>query len=299
MRKYLLLSGVAGLALSALIGASTAVADVTVSATITKDKTVTVTESVMIDKVVNLDVVVNSGPSKFAESNAIANQLNNNDRVCENCAEKSDNLVNSVNGNSGVTSVNQAAGNLNNQGSALAAAVDVETGPPPPTPTPGPTGDGFAEANASAQQINGDPKMVAPAADGNTIDTINIVFRIGLIENSINRNTGATFVNQATGNINNQTNLVSIAFSERAGGVALAESDLGQLNQNDFVQESASSNFSTNTAQGVLVGIMKTATITGSVDGNTGIVGVNQAVGNFANQANVFSLAATRPPGTP
>jgi len=294
MRKYLLLSGVAGLALSALIGASTAVADVTVSATITKDKTVTVSESVLIDKVVNLDVVVNSAPSKFAESNAFANQTNVGNTVCENCAEKSDNLVNSVIGNNGVTSVNQAAGNLNNQGSALAASVDIETGPPPPPQVGGPGGDGFAEANASAQQSNGAPSEGA----SNIIDTINIVSRIGLIQGSINGNTGATFVNQATGNINNQTNLVSIAFSERAGGVALAESDLGQTNQNDLVEESASTNFSGNTAQGVLVGISKQATITGSVDGNTGIVGVNQGVGNFANQANVFSLAATQPPTT-
>jgi len=122
-----LLAGVAGLAFSAFVGASTAVADVFVSATITKDKTVTVSESVSIDKTVDLDVTVNSFPSKFAESNAIANQLNDDNRACENCAEKSDTLRGSVLNNNGVTSVNQAAGNLNNQGSALAAAVDVST----------------------------------------------------------------------------------------------------------------------------------------------------------------------------
>jgi len=41
-----------------------------------------------------------------------------------------------------------------------------------------------------------------------------------------------------------------------------------------------------------LVGINKTATIDGSISNNTGIIGVNQASGNMANQANNVSAAA-------
>ncbi len=287
MHKYLFLSGVAGLALSAFLGISTASADVFVSASIDKTKTVTVSESVAIDKNITLDTTVDLAPNKFAESNALANQTNNNLHVCENCAEKQDALVNSVTGNTGITSVNQAAGNFNNQGSALSVAVDMTSTEPPPTTIPPTTADGFAEAQASAQQLNGDP-----VRDGNTIDTVNIVFRTAMIAGSINGNTGATFVNQATGNINNQANLVSIAFSERSGGVALAESDLGQANENDLVEESGSVNFSTPGATGV----HKSASIATSVNGNTGIVGVNQAAGNFANQANIVSLAVVRTP---
>ncbi len=125
MHKYLFLSGVAGLALSAFLGISTASADVFVSASIDKTKTVTVSESVAIDKNITLDTTVDLAPNKFAESNALANQTNNNLHVCENCAEKQDALVNSVTGNTGITSVNQAAGNFNNQGSALSVAVDM------------------------------------------------------------------------------------------------------------------------------------------------------------------------------
>jgi len=295
MRKHLLLAGVAGLAFGAFVGASTAVADVTVFATITKDKTVTVSESVTIDKTVDLDATVNSFPSKFAEANALANQRNSDDRACENCAEKMDTLSGSVIRNNGITSVNQAAGNLNNQGSALAAAVDADQ-----TTNPN---DGFAEADASAQQINGGmsetPKSAAVVTGSpDTIDTVNILFRTALITGSINNNAGATFVNQAVGNINNQANLVSIAFSERAGGVALSESDLGQFNIADTVGESGSQDAGDGAAPGCIFCITKTATISSSVNGNTGIVGVNQGAGNFANQANIFSLAATMPAGT-
>jgi hypothetical protein len=38
-------------------------------------------------------------------------------------------------------------------------------------------------------------------------------------------------------------------------------------------------------------GTVKSASMTGSLNGNTGVGGVNQAAGNMANQANIFSLA--------
>jgi len=143
------------------------------------------------------------------------------------------------------------------------------------------------------------PRTLAPVTFQNTIDTVNILFRIASISGSVNNNTGATFVNQATGNINNQANLVSIAFSEKSGGVALSESDLGQANIADRVEESGSVDSGEGSGPGCPNCVTKTATILSSVNGNTGIVGVNQAAGNFANQANIFSLAATRPAGTP
>ena len=43
-------------------------------------------------------------------------------------------------------------------------------------------------------------------------------------------------------------------------------------------------------------GVNKSATIdTGSITGNTGIIGVNQEAGNFGNQANIVSFAAVTP----
>jgi hypothetical protein len=95
-------------------------------------------------------------------------------------------------------------------------------------------------------------------------------------------------VNQATGNNNNQANGLAIAVGLRpGGGVAIAEADLGQFNTYNTVLES-------NDAGGsdAQVGINKSATITGSVNDNTGVIGVNQTVGNMANQANIVAIAA-------
>jgi hypothetical protein len=86
--------------------------------------------------------------------------------------------------------------------------------------------------------------------------------------------------------MNNQANALSLAVSLSAG-VALSEADLGQVNTFNTVRESDATS-----GGAVRVGINKNADIVGSISGNTGVVGVNQAVGNMANQANVVSIAA-------
>jgi hypothetical protein len=80
-----------------------------------------------------------------------------------------------------------------------------------------------------------------------------------------------------------------LAFSERDSGVAIAEADLGQFNTLNHVGESNTVN-----ASGAIgtVGIHKNATVTGSLNGDIGIFGVNQTVGNNGNQANIVSIAA-------
>jgi hypothetical protein len=267
MRKWVVIS----LAVWLALGLATAFADVTITATITKDKDKTVTETLTKTKTVDLDVLVVATPDKFSESEAIVNQSNFENEVCENCAEKRDQIINSGNSNSGVVTVNQAAGNMNNQGSAISIAVDVPT---PPSETPG-TETGFAEAQASVEQEN----------TVNLVESINILFREATIDTSYNDNTGVVHVNQSAGNMNNQANALSIAVSFDAG-VALAESDLGQFNTGNTVLET-----NVGTLEG---GEPKLATITGSVNGNSGVIGVNQSAGNMANQANVVSFAVTR-----
>ncbi len=260
MRKWLLIS----LAVSLVLGLASAYADVTITATIDKTKDKRVVEDIDITKTVELFWTVDVDVDKASESQAIVNQRNNNNEACENCAEKRDQIVNSGNSNAGVLTINQAAGNMNNQGSAVSIAVDL---PEPPT-TDG--GTGFAEAEASASQYN----------QANNVESINILFREATIDASLNDNTGVVHVNQSPGNMNNQANALSIALSLDAG-VALSEADLGQLNTGNTVLES---------------NVLKTATITGSVNHNTGVVGVNQSAGNMANQANIVSFAVARTP---
>jgi hypothetical protein len=244
-----------------LMTGGNAFADVFGTAQVFVTKDVLILETIIIAKDVFIEADVIIEPEKAAESLAVINQTNFNNEACENCAEKMDQIIDSVTGNDGITTVNQAGGNMNNQGMALAVAIDKEDPTDPDAP------DGFAEAQVAVDQEN----------FSNLVESIQIIFRDALISNSINTNTGITGVNQATGNINNQANAVSIAVS-LSGGVALSEGLLGQ---------------ETSGNENLEFDIFKTATISGSISGNTGVTQVNQSAGNLGNQANLVSVAAT------
>jgi hypothetical protein len=279
MRKWIILS----LAMWFGIGIGMAYADVHVFATIDKDKDKFVLERIEKVKLVELHVAVDVVVIKAAESDALVNQRNFANEACENCAEKRDIIENSGNTNSGIVTVNQAAGNMNNQASAVSVAIDVRTQPPGGVivPQPDPDDRGFAEAQAAADQRN----------DHNLVESVNLLFRDTLISGSFNGNTGVVHVNQAAGNMANQANVLSLAVAFTPG-VALSEADLGQVNAFNTVFES-------DAGGAAFFGVHKSATITASVNGNTGIIGVNQSSGNMANQANVVSFAATQSPVTP
>jgi hypothetical protein len=308
--KKILLAGVAGCALFIVNSAS---ADVNVLANITKTKDITVTETVTITKTVNLIAVVGSVPGKAAESTGIINQSNYNNLDCGNCAEKNDTISNSIGGgtdggNHGIVNVNQASGNMNNQGNAVSVAWDFDTSPGPvpvppvvPPPTPQTVGNSsFANSQAHVDQKNGAYNLTNPSTGEftgiglgpNTVDAVNLLFRDAVITNSINHNTGIVNVNQAVGNNSNQANNESLAVSlltsgTQGGGVALSEADLGQLNTGNHNWESDANGV----AGTEVFGIHKSATIDGSISDNTGIVGVNQSAGNMSNQANNVSAA--------
>jgi hypothetical protein len=240
-------------------------------------KTILVEEYISYDVDVTALATVNADVEKFAESIALANQTTAGNRACENCAEKSDELIGSGLGNVGIISINQASGNMNNSGTLISAAIDTDTGGGDDDDDGGDTGGsgkGFAEAKAGADQRNG----------LNVVNTVNILFRDAKIDGSLNGNTGLVYANQAAGNMTNQVNVLSLAFSLADEGVALAEADLGQFNVANSVTEGPTGP--------TAPGITKTASITGSLNGNQGIFGVNQSVGNMGNQANVVSIAA-------
>jgi hypothetical protein len=263
----------------ALTGAGSALATVDVLATIDKTKDVVVIEYLTVYKLVTLTVDVDVAAGKFAESLALLNQDNIGNLGCENCAEKRDQIVNSGSSNSGILSINQASGNMNNQGNAIAVSVDVRQPgePPPPDEQVTPQDDGFAESQAGAEQQN-----VA-----NTVESVDLFFRDAQIIGSLNGNTGVIHVNQSAGNMANQANALSMSVSFAANGVALSESDLGQFNTGNTVFESDAIG-----DPNAGIGIHKTALISGSINGNQGIVGVNQSAGHMANQANIVSFAA-------
>jgi hypothetical protein len=268
MRKAFLLGAVAA---SAIL-AGTAWADVTVTGTVDKDQTITIRETLTKAKAVVVTVTVNITPSKAGEASSHFNQENNFNLVCENCAEKTDLITGSVLGNLGITSVNQSSGNNNNQGTVISFGLDATDPPDPPgggDPPPPSALRGFAESQvAGSQHIT-----------NNTINTVSIIFRDALIAGSINNNIGITAVNQAAGNVNNQANAISLGVS-LLPGVALSDAALGQWVVTNTHSE---------------INVSKSAQMTTSVMGNTGITQVNQSAGNLGNQSNVVSIALTSP----
>lgn len=229
-------------------------------------------DRLVVERVIKLKgvVVLSYGvltPDGAAEADGIVKQKNVGQDVDHshdtspgpNPLRLSSTIAGSINDNSGVVQLNQDSGNMVNQGNVAAVAV---TG----------SETAFVDANAAATQIN---------KDNYSATTVPFDLRNwnkqGLIDNSINGNSGIIHVNQNTGDANNQLNQTNLAFGEGAIS-AMADSELGQLNAFNEV-------FDQNT--------QKRDRILNSVSGNSGIVTVNQASGKFNNQATVISFAGS------
>lgn len=163
-------------------------------------------------------------------------------------------LMGSANGNQGIAAVNNASGNLNNQSNTVAGTLTA--------------GDQASLAHA-----------VAFAFQGNIINGYFSTKKIvsASIFGSANGNTGIAGVNNAAGSQNNQTNTVAIAAGLNVS-IALSEATLAQANALGFV---------------CVTGGVNSATIACSVNGNHGVVGVNNSAGAQNNQANVVAIAGT------
>lgn len=272
------------LALAALVGAppAPAVADVFVTVEVNKEKDVAVLELVEKFKFVRIEVSMEQALQGAAEAQALANQRNTDNTSREADPEvvgplgageidPNDMLIfkhalisDSINGNTGVVGVNQDVGNMVNQANVVAlATTNSETA--------------LTHAQAEVDQVN---------AGNSSFHRETTAFDIGdpegnpnltaTIADSINANAGVVGVNQNAGNMNNQANLVAMSVG-LGSHFALSESALGQVNVANHVVEAQTVKFDV---------------ITGSANGNTGVVGVNQSVGNMNNQASAVSVAA-------
>lgn len=219
-----------------------------------------------------------------AESNAVVEQNSYGNYIDQSdphhLAAKIDN---SINKNSGIAQFNQDVGNATNQSNVLSMAVAANAT--------------FADSNASAEQWN----VGGWVNTSSNQSCCTGISKDALIKNSVNGNKGIAMVNQNTGNQNNQTNVISIAASVHGrsvgansakssssgngdpgnGGdgkaaVALSEADLGQATIGNHVHAFAT---------------VTKSTIIDSINGNSGIVTVNQTGGNFNNQGTVISLS--------
>ena len=299
---------------AALLGGAMAVpalADVTVFADIDKTKTVTVTEELNIRKDITVFVLMGTlvpdplgqnaptiDPKDFkaaAEADAIVNVVNRDNTVGPDLlvtatpqndrnVTRTNLIFRSIAFNQGIVGVNQDTGDNTNQANVVAlaftdfpdslvnaqVAVDqLNTGNESfhredfPTVTEFPT----------AFDTNGD--LLAPTLLPDNIFNTNVD-----MHDSVDFNIGIVGVNQNGGNNNNQTNAVAVAVGLDAG-LALAETALGQENSNNLVED-------TNTLKRDRIGGGF-----GSVNNNTGIVGVNQSAGANNNQSGAVSIAAS------
>ncbi|QEX17534.1 hypothetical protein FRZ44_28340 [Hypericibacter terrae] len=305
MKKALYATAGSALALILLAAAMPAKADVNVVANITKNKDITVTENITIHKTIDIVVSAVITPEAAAEAQALMNVTNDGAVVGgpvdqnngqQNTPANLDNRIPHVtdfnihlsavmdgsgNGNTGVWGFNQDVGNMTNQGNVVSVAGITDL-------------PSFADAQAEGDQSNTNNSVTdfeiarvngAELGDG-TNGTVNVnsvtadqldANKTSTIQDSINGNAGVMNVNQNAGNMNNQTNGVAAAVGLEAQ-VAMSEGALGQTNSGNTVFE---------------VETVKRGLIDNSVNGNTGIINVNQSNGNMNNQGNVVSLAAT------
>jgi hypothetical protein len=271
------------LALPVIAVAVPANAFVDVTALIFKDKQVLVLENVDVTKVVVIKVHLTTTYHGAAEAQAIGNQLNAFNRVKEHGELGNDThgvplpfglvrdalIDSSVNWNDGIVGVNQDVGNMVNQGNAVAIALTNSD-------------TSLTNSQAEADQINvlnrvrHNENLRFKDGNHNNLSPGNLIPDFtATIDNSVNHNIGVVHVNQNAGNMNNQYNSLALAIG-LGSKFALSEAALGQVNAGNDVSE---------------IETVKYDLITGSVNSNQGVTGVNQSTGNMNNQASVVSMA--------
>jgi hypothetical protein len=281
MRSTLALTAVWG-----LLGlAAPALAELDLTVTVNKTKTVDVDVDLVVFKDIDVFVELNEILDGAAEAHALAN-IENTGHIVDACEKSCENgpardpsdsfdtfnldlkatLNDSVQGNEGIVNVNQDVGNMVNQGNMLAFARTEFT-------------DGVSlmvsDAEAEIDQLNTDnvvrqeellpegPIFLDPDHEA-------------IIENSITDNNGVVGVNQNAGNANNQTNAVAMVIGA-GNSVVLTEAALGQ-----------------ETSGNKITGIetVKIDLLSASVSNNSGVVSVNQSVGNMNNQGSSIAFGA-------
>ncbi len=240
--------------------AMTAAAEVDVLGTVNMTKDISVSEITLSESSSLVQTQVIAEPAGAAAANIMVNQKNDT-VVLGNAAiaidtNATDTITDSIEWESGIRGVNQAAGSLNNQGNVVAM--------------------GITDSHSTLAQAQAD---VGQKNIANNL-TIQGAFLSGIlkdkIEDALTDNSGIIGVNQAAGYLNNQTNAVALAAGVGPAIVAMADASLGQVNSGNLLVE---------------FGVTKTATIQNALKNNQGIVGVNQAPGSLNNQANIVALS--------
>lgn len=283
--NYFVKTLTAATAVSALF-AATAYADVQVIGTVDKVENVDIDLTTNIDKSVDVTVEAAGSTTGSAQSLALVNATiadSTVDAGAENEGafegdpndqdiDKEVLLTDSVNVNTGIVQLNQDAGNISNQGNIVSAAIVFGD---PETDSTTTISEAYADqkiTRSDTTHLEGRDNLPDDITDLAAFETD----LAATISGSVVGNTGIVHVNQNVGNFNNQHNILSAAIGTNAL-VALSDAGLGQELTGNSVTD---------------VNTVKAGIITASVNGNTGVVNVNQATGHFNNQATVVSISA-------
>ena len=185
MRKWVVMSLIGALA---LIPAA-AFADVDIDVDIEKDKTKVVHEKLFKFKAAVILVLVVKITDKAAESETLVNQTNKGN--FEEREKTSSTSTASV-GGSGIVSVNNASGNMNNQANAVSVAADGGIDHSSLF-----FGGSFAESQAASDQKNKWNEIDVDKSSSTSTLTVS--------------GTGIISANNSSGHMNNQSNVVSVA----------------------------------------------------------------------------------------
>jgi len=200
-------------------------------------------------------------PDSRVMAEVVKKQINEDNEFSFRRSNYTDKIDESFVNFKGIGQANQAAGSMNNQGNVVAAAVTDKQ-------------DAWANAEVIDYQLNdgnkfGDPKNeVCEQRDPSDI-----------ITNSFNKFCGLGQANQASGSMNNQNNIVAIAFSTNGAKVAEADVNLDQINVKNVAYEH---------------NVTRTNRVCNSFNDFQGIGQVNQSAGNFNNQSNIVAFAGTK-----
>jgi hypothetical protein len=268
----------AAAALAFGLAASPAFADVTATMQVEKEKIVVISQPTLIIKEATINVVYKDELTDAATAQALVNSSNTGNVVTWSVDQDREDGINtagnrtdmrivrkalvdgSVSRNEGIGQLNQDTGNFANQGNVVSAGLDFGA-------------DAFANAEAYAEQITSGNN--AFHSEG-TLGSRNAPPIDATVNNSYNDNVGVFMGNQNSGNINSQHNVLALAVADSAVW-ALSDAGLNQVNSGNVALETNS---------------VKRDQVINSMNANTGIVMVNQSVGNMNNQATVVSVAA-------
>lgn len=172
---------------------------------------------------------------------------------------------------------------------------DISVGAVVDTPFFARAAEALALANISNHDNVTDRTIDESAAEIGLFSSDARINRTSTITASIVSNHGTVGVNQDTGNDVNQANLIAFAVTDISNNFTNGEASVDQKNYNNLVDFSWVPSEQPELAQYYDVNL--TATMTGSVNRNTGIIGVNQNSGNNNNQTNAVAIAAGLPLG--